>query len=136
MGWELVDTGWFCESCYGVASEGDFNISVFEQVGDFAYVWEGKGEGCPLCVISSVYGGCSMCCIWYFTLWSRVVGNLLFFAMWQTILNIEKNNKFLTTLFHKVKHQIKHKIMPPSSQMHSLLPCLQQLTISNQGYVQ
>ena len=41
MGWDLVDTGWFCESCYSVvASEGDFNISVFKQVGDFAYVWE------------------------------------------------------------------------------------------------
>ena len=36
-----MDTGWFCESCYSVvASEGDFNISVFKQVGDFAYVWE------------------------------------------------------------------------------------------------
>ena len=61
IGWDLVDIGWFCESCYGVvASEGDFNVSVFKQVGDFAYVLGGKGEGCPLCVISSVFGGCSV----------------------------------------------------------------------------
>jgi hypothetical protein len=41
---------WFCELCYGVVgSEGDSNVSVFKQVGDSAYVWGGKGEGCPLC---------------------------------------------------------------------------------------
>jgi hypothetical protein len=56
-----VDIGWFCELCYGVvASEGDFNVSVFKQVDDFAYVWGSKSEGCPLCVISSVCGGCSL----------------------------------------------------------------------------
>ena len=34
-----MDIGWFCESCYGgVATEGDFNVRVFKQVGDFAYV--------------------------------------------------------------------------------------------------
>jgi len=39
VGWDLVDIGWFCESCYGgVATEGDFNVRVFKQVGDFAYV--------------------------------------------------------------------------------------------------
>ena len=53
MGWNLLDIEWFCESCYEVvASDGDFNISVFKQVGDFAYV---RG-GCPLCDISSVCG--------------------------------------------------------------------------------
>jgi len=46
MGWDIVDIGWFSKSCYGiVASEGDFNICVFKQVGDFAYVWGSKGEG-------------------------------------------------------------------------------------------
>ena len=40
---------WFCELCYGVVgSEGDFNISMFKQVGDSVYVWGGNGEGCPL----------------------------------------------------------------------------------------
>ena len=39
-----MDIGWFCESCCGVvATEDDFNVSVFKQVGDFAYVW-GKNE--------------------------------------------------------------------------------------------
>ena len=48
-------------SCYGVvSSEGDFNVSVFKQVGYIAYVWGGKGEGCPLCVISSICGVCSV----------------------------------------------------------------------------
>ena len=61
MGWDLVDIGWFCQLCYGVvASEGEFYISVFKQIGDLAYVWGDKGEGCPLCVISSVCGGYSM----------------------------------------------------------------------------
>jgi len=61
MGCDLVDIGWFCESCYGVvATEGDFNVIVFKQVGDFAYVWGGKGEGYPLCVISSICGGFSV----------------------------------------------------------------------------
>ena len=33
MGWDLVDIGWFCESCYRVvASEGDFNVSVFWSI--------------------------------------------------------------------------------------------------------
>ena len=26
-----------------------------------------------------------LCCIWCFRLWSRVVGNLLFFAMWRMV---------------------------------------------------
>jgi len=26
-----------------------------------------------------------LCCIWCFSLWSRVVGNLLFFAMWRMV---------------------------------------------------
>jgi len=53
-----VDIGRFCGTCYGVVvTEGDFNVSAFKQVGDFACVWGGKGEGCPLCVISSVCGG-------------------------------------------------------------------------------
>jgi len=61
MGWDLVDIGWFCESCCGVvSSEGDFNVSVFKQVGYFAHVWGGKGEGCPLCVISCVCGVCTV----------------------------------------------------------------------------
>jgi len=84
-----VDIGWFCESCYGVvAFKGDFNISVFKQVGDFAYVWGCKCEGCLLCVISSVCGGVAciiLCFIWCFSLWSRVAGNLLFFAMWRMV---------------------------------------------------
>ena len=62
-----MDIGRFCESCYGVvASEGDFNVSVFKQVGDFAYVWGRKGEGCRLCVLFSVCGGVAciiLCCI-------------------------------------------------------------------------
>jgi len=37
---------------------------------------------------------------------------------WQTILHITKNNKFPTTLLHKLKHQIQHRIKhttPPTS---------------------
>jgi len=37
---------------------------------------------------------------------------------WQTILHIAKNNKFPTTLLHKLKHQIQHRIMhatPPTN---------------------
>ena len=60
-----MDMGWFCELCYGVvASEGDFNISVLKQVGDFSYVWEGKG--CSLCVIFST---CGWCCVLYSVLY-------------------------------------------------------------------
>ena len=67
-----MDIGWFCESCYGVvATVGNSNISVFKQVGDFAYVW---GVACII-----------LCCIWCFSLWRRVVGNLLFFAMWRMV---------------------------------------------------
>jgi hypothetical protein len=41
---KLVVIGWFSELHYGVvASEGNFYISVFEQVGDPPYVWGGKG---------------------------------------------------------------------------------------------
>jgi len=61
-----------------------------------------KGEGCPFCVISSVCGGVAciiLCCIWCFSLWSRVVGNLLFFAMWRMVYHSLPN-----TLIHKLKH--------------------------------
>ena len=50
---------WFCELCYGfVGSEGDSNVSVFEQVGDSAYMWGGKCEGCPLWAVFNACGGC------------------------------------------------------------------------------
>ena len=50
---------WFCELRYGVVgSEGDSNVSVFKQFGDSAYVWGGKGEGCPLCAVFSACEGC------------------------------------------------------------------------------
>ena len=62
-----MDIGWFCELCYGVvASEGDFNVSMLKQVGDFSYMWGGKGKGCPLCVILSACGGC---CVHYSVLY-------------------------------------------------------------------
>jgi len=41
---------------------------------------------------------------------------------WQTILHIAKNNKFPTTLLHKLKHQIQHRITcatPPTSTENS-----------------
>jgi len=89
MGWELADIGWFCESCYGVvASEGDFSVSVFKQVGDFAYVCgEVKVKVAHFVLFPAFVGGvaCSiLCCIWCFSLWSRVVGNL-FFTMWRMV---------------------------------------------------
>jgi len=59
MGWDLVVIRWFCELRYGVVgSEGDSNVSVFKQVGDSAYVWGGKGEGCPLRAVFSACRGC------------------------------------------------------------------------------
>jgi hypothetical protein len=62
-----VVIGWFCEQCYGVvASEGDSYVSVFEQVGDPTYLWGGKGEGCPFCVI---FGVCEGGCVYYFVLY-------------------------------------------------------------------
>ena len=43
--------------CFGVvASEGDFNVSVFKQVGDFAYLWGCNGEGSPLCYFQHLCG--------------------------------------------------------------------------------
>jgi len=43
---------WFCETCYCVvASERNFGVSVFKQVGDSAYLWGEKGESCPFCVV-------------------------------------------------------------------------------------
>jgi hypothetical protein len=55
MAWDLVDTGWFCESyCGVVASEGDFNVSVFKQVGNFAYVW--RRLGLPTCYFQRSWG--------------------------------------------------------------------------------
>ena len=71
MGWDLVVIGWFCELCYGVVSEGDSNVSVFEKVGDSVYVWGGKGEGCPLWAVFVLLGGVAhviLCCIWCFNL--------------------------------------------------------------------
>ena len=72
MGWDLVVIRWFCELCYGtVGSEGDSNVSVFKQVGDSAYVWGGKGEGCHFLLFSVLVGGVMrviLCCIWCFNL--------------------------------------------------------------------
>ena len=76
-----MDIGWFSKSCCGIfESEGDFNVCVFKHIGDFAYVSGGKGEGCPFCVISSICGAVAciiVCYIWCFSLWIRVVRNLL-----------------------------------------------------------
>jgi hypothetical protein len=67
VGWKLVIVVWFSELRYGVvASEGDCYVSVFEQVGDPPYVWAGKGEGHPLCVI---FGVCEGSCVHYFVLY-------------------------------------------------------------------
>ena len=50
---------WFCELFYGGdRSEGNFNVSVFKQVGDSVHVWGGKGEGCPLWAVFSACRGC------------------------------------------------------------------------------
>ena len=58
MGWDLVAIRWFCELCCGVVgSEGYSNVSVLKQVGDSAYVWGGKAEGCPLWSVFISCGG-------------------------------------------------------------------------------
>ena len=81
-----MDIGWFCESCYGVvATEGIFNISVLKQVGDFAYVW---AKVAHFVLFPAFVGGVAciiLCCVWCFSLWCRVVGNLLVFAKWRVV---------------------------------------------------
>ena len=50
---------WVCESCYCiVVSEGDFDICVFKQVDDSAYVWGGEGESCQFHVVICVCRWC------------------------------------------------------------------------------
>jgi hypothetical protein len=49
-----------------VAFESNFEISVFEQVSDFAYMQGGEGEDCPFYVVFRV---CGWCCAHYFALY-------------------------------------------------------------------
>jgi len=49
---------------------------------------------------------------------------------WQTILHIAKNNKFPTTLRHKLKHQIQHRIMHATPHTYAKSPtCLNTLML-------
>ena len=77
---------WFCESCYGVVgSEGDSNISVFKQVGDSAYMCgEVKVKVSHFGLFSVLVGVWrTLFCVVFGVLIWRVVGILLFFAMWR-----------------------------------------------------
>jgi hypothetical protein len=63
----LAASVWFCEMCYCVvASESNFEVSVFKEVGGSAYVWGEKGESCPFRVVFCVY---DRCCVYYFVLY-------------------------------------------------------------------
>ena len=65
-----------------------FNVSVFKQVGGFAYVWGLKVKVAHFVLFPAFVGECSVhYSVLYlmFNLWSVVVGYLLFFTMWRMV---------------------------------------------------
>jgi hypothetical protein len=98
---------WFCELCCGVVgSEGDTNVSVFKQVGDSAYVWGGKGEGCTLWAAFSVCGGCGAC---YSVLY--LVFQFVKESSWEFVVfcNVEDGSPF-TVLLVVVEGEVEHPL--------------------------